>query len=177
MERIPKPGEFYRHFKGKLYQVIAVAEHAETGEQLVIYQALYGTFRVYARPLSMFTGETDREKYPDISQKYRFEKTEPEQEDQDRKEEEERKEEEVRPEEDSPGKDTDALLLAFVETGDFGVKLDILSAMAEKIRQKDLDLLYEALDLPKVPGDIREQLRSIEQYLQMRRKFDGERLR
>ena len=57
------------------------------------------------------------------------------------------------------------------------MKLDILSAMAEKIRQKDLDLLYEALDLPKVPGDIREQLRSIEQYLQMRRKFDGERLR
>jgi hypothetical protein len=73
MERTVKIGCPYRHFKGKLYYVFEVAEHTESGEMLVIYKALYPPYRVFARPLDMFLSEVDRNKYPDVKQRYRFE--------------------------------------------------------------------------------------------------------
>ncbi len=66
-------GRVYRHFKGKLYLVLDLATHSETGEQYVIYKALYGDCKTYVRPYLMFASGVDYEKYPDVEQMYRFE--------------------------------------------------------------------------------------------------------
>ncbi len=51
-----RPG-VYRHYKGKLYQVLEVARHSETLEPLVVYRTLYGNYDLWVRPYAMFTGE------------------------------------------------------------------------------------------------------------------------
>lgn len=71
-----KPNTRMRHFKNKEYIFLFKAEHTETGEMMAIYQAQYGNKKIYARPYEMFVSEVDREKYPNVEQKYRFEEIE-----------------------------------------------------------------------------------------------------
>lgn len=57
-----KPGK-YRHFKGNLYEVIGVARHSETQEEMVVYRALYGEHGLWVRPAVMWTETVDRDSY------------------------------------------------------------------------------------------------------------------
>ena len=64
----------YRHFKGDYYLVLDIAKSSETEEEYVVYRALYGNNELWIRPVDMFLSKVDHEKYPEVKQKYRFEK-------------------------------------------------------------------------------------------------------
>ncbi len=84
----PKQYEVWKHFKGGFYKIICIGHHSETQEKMVVYIKLKTTPKGYLildpmyddepciRPLEMFMSEVDHEKYPDVKQKYRFEKFE-----------------------------------------------------------------------------------------------------
>lgn len=89
MDERLKVGDIVQHFKREilndptnlyLFKILGIAKHTETGEKLVIYQALYEDdingvhFTIYARPYTMFFSKVDKKKYQNIKQKYRFEK-------------------------------------------------------------------------------------------------------
>lgn len=72
MERKLKIQRLYRHFKGKLYYVMCEAIDSETLEEVVVYQAMYGEYKIYVRPKDMFLSKVDKSKYPNVNQEYRF---------------------------------------------------------------------------------------------------------
>ncbi len=196
MRNIPVPQQIYRHFKGNLYQIVSLAEHTETGEQLVIYQALYGDFKVYARPVSMFLEKVDRVKYPDDSQEYRFELVErpgnPEpaetlNDDRPKQKEEalnddrpKQKEEAYENKNDNDGDDglnIDPLVLQFLDAGSYEERLDILAALHHRITDEMINTMAMAVDVEVKEGDIEERYTELRKCLLLYDKFECTRLR
>lgn len=170
-ERIPVSGEIYRHFKNKLYQIVAIATHSETGEKLVIYQALYGDFGVYARPLTMFTSEVDHEKYPEVTQKYRFELVEREKKEdvtgtQQNKSVPSDTEEQVEPK-----------LMEFLDADSFEEKYDILTSMRDIITDKMINNMAVVLDVVIPEGKLDDRYEQLKQCIRTRQRFESTRLR
>lgn len=67
-----KVGAKYKHFKGSIMEVLGLAKHSETLEDMVVYKHLDDN-QIWVRPLEMFNSKVDKEKYPDVEQEYRFE--------------------------------------------------------------------------------------------------------
>lgn len=66
-------GKIYKHFKGNLYIVLDIVNDSESNDKVVIYEALYGDGLKWARPYNSFISLVDKDKYPEVKQKYRFE--------------------------------------------------------------------------------------------------------
>ena len=149
----PAPQELYRHFKNNLYQIITLAVHSETKEELVIYQALYGEFGIYARPLEMFMSEVDHEKYPQVRQKYRFEKVSASEEAQ--RAEEQQKEEQ---QEELPDMD----LMEFLDADSMEEKRRILIAMKPRITDRLINDIAASLDITVDEGELEKRYKQKE---------------
>jgi len=184
----PQPGQLYKHFKGNLYQIVTIAEHTETDEALVIYQALYGTFKVYARPLNMFMSEVDKEKYPDVTQTYRFEQIMPEKEGQTQKniadfQTAEADCSEINSENDLPTTaeeqkpQLDDGIWEFLDAKSFEERLRIFTGMQHRLNDEMINIMAVSMDTEVPEGKLTDRVASLKNYLLMQVKFECSRVR
>ena len=150
MRDTPKEFEIYRHFKGNDYQIVTIAQHSETGEELVIYKALYGEGKVYARPLSNFMSEVDRSKYPDVAQTYRFEK------------------------EDLAA---DPGVMQFLVAETMRDRVKILEGLEMRIDDSMIDTMAMSLDIEVNPGTVRKRYEDFLSVLKTHERYETDRLR
>lgn len=201
MSRIPKPYEIYKHFKGRLYQILTVAEHSETGEKLVIYQAMYGDFKIYARPLTNFMEEVDRVKYPEAGQTCRFElltqepaeiqgspekltttfktveKAAGEAEPKQTQESEQTQESPELQDTDTEECNIDPKVLQFLEADTCEERLNILVGCKGCITDEMITTMAVACDVEVPEGDLEERYESLKSCLSTLVKFECNRLR
>ena len=196
MNQIPQAGEIYQHFKGKLYRIVTLATHTETGEQLVIYQALYGEFQVFARPLSMFLEKMDAKKYPDAAGKDRFMRIPmaeaaavpqpvpapsenpveprpaamPSENPVESRPAAASSESPVEPQPD-PG------LLAFLDADSYEEKLEVFASLEGKVDLHMLNAIAASLDLELSEGSLEEQYDTLKSCLMTLERYECNRLR
>lgn len=194
MERksIPSAGEFYRHFKGNLYQIIGVAMHSETLEKMVVYQALYGDYGMYVRPLDMFMSPVDKEKYPEAKQEYRFEQVVPGADaEEDIKQPEAlrekpvackmKEERKLEPPMEGIANDEETVreeILRFLDAEGAEAKLKVLRELRMDLDESLLTTIELSLDmLPDDKESLERRYDFVERTLEQRIRFEGGRLR
>lgn len=199
----PSPQEIYRHFKGNLYQIVTVATHSESREEMVVYQALYGDYKVYVRPLDMFMSRVDRVKYPDVAQEYRFEKVTPVKEasvkdindnvkvkTEVKRTSLEQAREDFRKQPYSPSEvmsktadeeaselNLDPLVIKFLDADLAAEKNDILSKLRPVITNEMIDILAMSLGVVVEKGDVIDRFNDLRTCLSAIEKFESSRLR
>ena len=142
--RIPKQGEIYRHFKGNLYEILAIAMHTETQEDMVVYKEVDGE-KTYVRPLDMFVSEVDREKYPDAIQNYRFE---------------------------LQNSNNLFSIMEFLDLNSATDKIQYLETMKESMTEELVGIVAQSLDFVENDGTFEERYRAVLQYLKTVEKYE-----
>lgn len=191
--QIPRQGDFYKHFKGNLYQIRAIAIHSETKERMVVYQALYGDFETYVRPLTMFLSEVDKEKYPMAAQNYRFEKcnrgdwqeSKLPKEAIERELIQETELEKAEPKEiitqrintSKKELEIEEAFMLFLDADTYQEKLELLLDMKEKLNDRILTNIAVSMDIPIDEGTIEERFALLKQNLETYARFECNRFR
>ena len=142
--RKPKKGDVYKHFKGNLYEIVAVAKHTETMEEMVIYQEVDGD-AIYARPLDMFISKVNKEKYPEVLQVYRFE---------------------IQEEQEKLS------IVDFLDLKTSAEKRKYLEAMKDSLTEEFVGLAAQCLDFVENEGTLEDRYRELVWYLKTLEKYE-----
>ena len=154
MRELPKAGEKYRHFKGGEYEIVSLAVGSEDGDSQVVYRALYEPYTVYVRPLEMFMGPVEKEKYPDVSQEFRF----------------------VKIEKETVAK-TDSRLMAFLEAEGYQEKITVLKNLEDKLDEEVLIAMGASMDIEIEETNVVDMFENLMKCIVTRQTYEGTRLR
>lgn len=206
MRNNPKPYEIYKHFKGNKYQIITLAKDSETGEEMVVYQALYGDYQMYVRPLSMFLSLVDEKKYPEKKGEYRFTKIDGTEENVENIGNAESfntqiKETELKTKETQPSQAetseisnnetqtedniednrlenfVDPMVLDFLDADTYEERLNILAALHHRITDEMINTMAIAVDVEIDEGPVEERYEELKHCLITFQKYQCSRLR
>ena len=148
MRDIPKVGQIYRHFKGNTYQIVAIAKHSETEEQMVVYQPLYTDGGVWVRPLDMFMSKVDKGKYPDVEEEYRFTFV---------------------PEE---ALQVDAGIMEFLDADSYAERLKVFTSMQHRLTDDMINVMAVSMDTEVPEGKLDDRIHNLKNYLLMQVKYE-----
>lgn len=175
----PMPGELYRHFKDKMYQIIAVATHSETREPYVVYQALYGDFRTYVRPYDMFISPVDTDKYPQVTQKYRFAYVGTHAMTEERSSLAQTHQEDgvalMSARTEASSEDMSGInqhFLAFLDADSYAEKYEIVSDMEEELDDHLINQMAASIDVIIEDGKLPERIRELESCIRTKAKYE-----
>ncbi len=182
MRENPKPFEVYRHFKGNLYQILTLATDSEDGKQCVVYQAMYDDYKVYVRELAMFLSETDRNKYPDAKQQYRFEKVtmqasaSPDATTETGQTPSELQASVQQPQQSqSQQPELDPGVLEYIEAETVEARLNILASVHHRITDEMINTMAVVTDVEINEGDVEHRYQELKNCLLMKQKFEKQR--
>ncbi len=150
-------GQVYRHFKGGIYKVLTLAKHTETGEDMVIYQDVYGSHETYARPREMFESPVDRAKYPDAEQDMRFK---------------------LMTDEEPESSGLKPLVEAFLDADTMNERIEILKRLQDTVDDDDIDIMAGVMDFDiGREHSLPERYKMLMDSLSVRGRFETNRLR
>lgn len=183
MRANPQPYQIYKHFKGNLYQILTLASDSENGDTLVVYQALYSPYKIWVRALSIFMSEVDHNKYPAVTQEFRFELlsnlTNQAVGIVAQSKEYTAAESKIENTEEGDFDEVvlEPLILEFLESDTYEQKLNILASLHSRITDEMINTMAIAMDVEIGEGDIEVRFSQLKNCIDTLKKYECSRVR